>query len=212
MILFYILPENITLTKLYYFLWLITRSLNSVLSSLCSSFNAAVSNLEYTQIFCGKGNTNVHWKRYFFPRKSNQHSRLNDLLLIYSICHGNVRALLPLSDIHIYVIIRKLLDPIFYILLVSISWWESQIHLHRYFPHLVAYTRYDVLLFTEWMDFTRSLVGYYKRMMNWKALRRQSTQTVMLLICIRFESRPGHQLSWLTSFVGFISHSRRIDS
>jgi hypothetical protein len=60
--------------------------------------------------------------------------------MIYSICYGNERASLSLSGVHIYITIRKLLDPIFYILLVSICWWESQIHLHRLFPQLVAYT------------------------------------------------------------------------
>jgi hypothetical protein len=152
--------------------------------------------------------------QFFVPAKPNQQSRLDGLLVIYFICYGNEFVSSSLSDVQYYTIIRNLLDPIFYILLVLICWLESQIHLHRVIPHMVAYTRYDVHLFIKWMDFKRSLIGYDKWIMNWKAFWRHSKfdRRVTLLHSdgIRFESRPGHQLSWLTSCAGFFSPFRRI--
>jgi hypothetical protein len=186
---------------------------NSVLLFIRCSFNVVVSNLQYTQTFCGKWNTIVHWKKkkIFFPRKSNQQSRLNDLLVIYSICYRNGCSSLSLSDVHNYVIIRNLFDPIFCILLVSICWWESQIHLHRLFPHLVAYTRHGIPLFIEWMDFTRPLIGYDKRMMNWKAFRRQNkfAQTAFISNLLgREDNSPDWRFSWVSSVPPDVSRDR----
>jgi hypothetical protein len=70
------------------------------------------------------------------------------MLQLYFNLYGNKCASLSVSDVHHYVIIRKLSDSISNILPLLIHQWEIQTYTGIFLCN-VAYTRYNVPWFTE---------------------------------------------------------------
>jgi hypothetical protein len=89
--------------------------------------------------------------------------QMNDSLVItveYTASSMGTRARhRQLSDIGRYVMIRKLLDPIFNMLSVFIRRCEIHIYTGLFF-HNVAYTKYEVYWFVEQIDFTRKVTDF----------------------------------------------------
>jgi hypothetical protein len=70
------------------------------------------------------------------------------MIFLYSINYGNEGASPSDSGLERSVVIRKLLDCIFYILQVFIDRWTVQTYTDVFFPE-VTYTRYDVTSFVK---------------------------------------------------------------
>jgi hypothetical protein len=68
---------------------------------------------------------------------------------MYFIRYENKDTSPSVSDLDGYIVIRKLLDSIFPVLLALICQQEIQTSLQKIFFHKVTYTRYDMPLFIQ---------------------------------------------------------------